>query len=429
MMNRSYLNICYFIGCVYIFLLLLFYCYLSPTTWITYFTINFTNTKTDASMSSFGDDAPLENIHLNLEQADKEVKKQIDKYKTVRNKNNFLASKIKTQEPKPPSRLRGARKAGKSRTSIPNNMSNLTYLKRRKQIDQQLRNAINIHHEKNFIKPKNETCIKRLPICILIGVFKCGTTELIDFLNLHPHIKTYPSTLKNYEMPYFSFKYKMGDEWLRSQMPCSYSNQITIMKHAGYFHEPVVPERLKIFNESIKLILMVREPVSRSVSNYMFRQNQQLELPNNKRFLQYAQKNFSQFVLNSRGDVVENDSFVRHSVYNKPMELWLKYFNLNQFLIMDNEEIKNDPVSVLNKVERFLGLGHFIRDDMFVLNEDKGFYCVQTNTTGTGMACYSENRGHKKLHVVSEKTLLKLREYFNSKSKNFFKIIGRSFDW
>ena len=166
--------------------------------------------------------------------------------------------------------------------------------------------------------------MKRFPTCFLIGVCKCGTQELIDFLNLHPHIKTYPSTLKNYEMSYFTSKYKLGDEWLRSQMPCTYSNQMTIMTHAGYFHNSVVPERIKIFNESIKLILMVREPVSRAVPNYMNRLEQHLEFPNSKKFLQYAQKNFSQFVLNPYGDVAETNSFVRHSVYDKPMELWLK---------------------------------------------------------------------------------------------------------
>ena len=35
------------------------------------------------------------------------------------------------------------------------------------------------------------------------------------------------------------------------------------------------------------------------------------------------------------------------------MQVWLQYFNLSQFLIIDNEELKHDPVSALNKVERF----------------------------------------------------------------------------
>ena len=90
----------------------------------------------------------------------------------------------------------------------------MSYRERRLQIDQQLRDAIRIHHDKNFIQPNNETCTKRFPMCILVGMPKCGTRELVDFLNLHPHIETYPSTLKGYEMPYFNFNYKQGDKWL-----------------------------------------------------------------------------------------------------------------------------------------------------------------------------------------------------------------------
>ena len=201
------------------------------------------------------------------------------------------------------------------------------------------------------------------------------------------------------------------------------------MKHSGYFHNPVVPERIKHFNDSIKLILMVREPVSRSVSHYMMEGYNYLEFPNNIKRMKYTTTSFSSFVLNSSRDVVETDSFVRHSVYDEPMKLWLKYFNLSQFLIMDNEELKRDPASALNKVERFLGLGHFIQKEMFVLNKDKGFYCVHANITETGMACYSEVRGHQKQIVVSEETLSKLTEYFKSKNKHFFEIIGRPFDW
>ena len=51
---------------------------------------------------------------------------------------------------------------------------------------------------------------------------------------------------------------------------------------------------------------------------------------------------------------------------------------------MDNEELKNDPISTLNKVEHFLGLEHFITDKMMVLNKNKGEYCIQSTITDTG---------------------------------------------
>ena len=87
--------------------------------------------------------------------------------------------------------------------------------------DEILRQSIEMIHQKNFNKPPNETCVKRLPSAIVIGVAKSGTRELVDFVHLHPHIQIY-FTEKSYEMPYFSSKYKYGVEWLREQMPCSF---------------------------------------------------------------------------------------------------------------------------------------------------------------------------------------------------------------
>ena len=372
-MNKScYINTCCSISGVSTLTLLLFYCNVLPGAWITDFSTNSSDMRTFLSTS-----------------------------------------------PAP---------AGKM-NSIKQNVSALSYRESRLQNDQQLRDAIRFHHDRNFIQPKNETCTKRFPSCIIIGVFKCGTRELLDFLNLHPHIESYPSTLKGYEMTYFNSKYRLGDKWLQSQMPCTYSNQITLMKNAGYFHDSAVPARIKKFNKNIKIILMVRDPVSRSRSHYTFCKYMHQELPKNSNYMKCAKTSFSSFVLNSNSGVAETNYFVSNSVYDKPMKLWLKYFNLSQFLILDNEELKRDPVSALNKVERFLGLEHFITDKMFVLNKDKGFYCVQSSITDTGMACYSESRGHQEQNEVPDKTLSKLRDYFKIKNQQFFEMIGRSFDW
>ena len=373
-------------------ILVLFYYDLFSRDWIIDFSMHSTDQGKFMSVSSFEENKFLGNIWSNKENSyQQKNKKDNDGYNnlTVAKQSNFRANKIETALLKPPTSLQAIRAVG----STIQNVFTLSHKERRLHIDQQLRDAIRIHHDGNFIQPKDETCTKRIPICILVGVTKCCTRELVDFLNLHPHIETYPSTLKDYEMPYFNSKYKQGDKWLQNQMPCTYSNQITLMKNAGYFHNSVVPKRIKQFNESIKLILMVREPVSRSLSRYMFERYKYMDSPNSEN-MNYAKNNFSSFVLNSSSDISENNILVKRSVYDKPMKLWLEYFNLSQFLIMDNEELKHDPVSALRKVERFLGLEHVITDKMFVLNKDKGFYCIQSNIIDTGMACYSEILTH-----------------------------------
>ena len=282
------------------------------------------------------------------------------------------------------------------------------------QSEQLIRASIEIFHAKNFIKPTNETCEKRMPKAIVIGVSKCGTRELIDFMHLHPHIQICQK--HRYEMLYFDRRYKEGVAWFKDQMPCSFSNQITVGKRAGMFDVSVVPERIYKFNESIKLILIVREPIARTYSDYTFFK------------LMAKYKTFSDLVINDANEVREQHKTLKRSTYDQHMELWLKYFNLSQFLIIEHNEFKHDPASVLVKVEQFLGLGHFITSDMFVYNTEKGFYCIRSNLTTTGKSCYAGNRGRSHKPIPRE-TMSKLTEYFKPKNEHVFRLIGKSFNW
>lgn len=289
----------------------------------------------------------------------------------------------------------------------------LSHIVNRKVVEKVLRDSINNHHLSNFIKPENETCKRRLPKCIVVGVAKSGTREIMDFMKLHPHIEIYQAA--SYENPYFGKAYRKGKAWLRSKMPCSYSNQITVVKNAWYFHNHYVPEKIKAFNESVKLIVIVREPVSRAISQFMF-------FHKGRGMDNYENAVFRGNSINTKSDAV------RRSVYDMPMENWLQYFKLDQFLIIESNELKFNPAKVMRKVENFLGLGHFISPEMFVLNKEKGFYCIQSNMTVNGMACYAANRGRTQT-TVKPSVIYKLKEYFRPKNENFFEIIGKSFDW
>ena len=244
-----------------------------------------------------------------------------------------------------------------------------------------VRKSIYMHEMENYVKPPHESCKRRLPVCIVVGVAKSGTREIIDFMGLHPHIAIYYKE-RTYEMPYFFQAYDKGQDWFQSQMPCSYSNQITIIKNAWYFSNSYIPERIKNFNESIKLILLVREPVARAVSQFTFKHRRD----------RHGAFSFDDVAI--KGDKVrENIPFLVRSIYGKPMENWLKYFNLDQFLIIESDELKYHPAAVMTKVEDFLGLRHYISPEMFVLNKEKGYYCIKSNLTESGMACYASDRG------------------------------------
>ena len=316
------------------------------------------------------------------------------------------------------------------RTDISQNklQMNADAISSRIQSDNMLYNSIAVHHERNLVIPEHEKCEKRLPVAIVIGVDKGGTRELLDFLRLHPHVEIFSSIKNGYELPYFKKYdyYKRGVDYLKSLMPCSYSNQITLMKDATYFIDLSVPERIKTFNASIKLILIVREPIARAISDFTFKEYKKNVEGYNYKF----ENNISSSVLTRNGSTIDDKNYlVSHSTYDTPMMVWLKYFSLSQFLIIESNELIHNPLAILKKVEDFLGLGSYITSDMFAFNKEKGFYCIKSNLSDTGMACYAGNRGRKPNITVPADTRSKLEQFFKIRNDNFFKLIGKSLDW
>ena len=51
-------------------------------------------------------------------------------------------------------------------------------------------------------------------------------------------------------------------------MPKSFPDQLTIEKTPKYFIDQKVPRRLKIMDPAMKLILIVRNPIDRVISDY-----------------------------------------------------------------------------------------------------------------------------------------------------------------
>lgn len=107
--------------------------------------------------------------------------------------------------------------------------------------------------------------LQRLPQCLIIGVRKAGTRALLEFLSLHPDIR-----IQKQELHFFDDDqtYSLGLDWYRRRMPYTSSGQLTIEKTPGYFVGEDVPQRVRAMNVSVKLLVIVRDPVERAISDY-----------------------------------------------------------------------------------------------------------------------------------------------------------------
>ena len=257
---------------------------------------------------------------------------------------------------------------------------------------------------------------RRLPGCIVIGIRKAGTRALITFIDLHSQVRTARNEVHFFDN---DDNYSQGMEWYRKKMPYSFPGQVTMEKTPAYFVCEYVPERIYKMNSTIKLLVIVRDPVSRTISDYL-----QIHL---KRMAQgKSHASFEELAINPEtGDIDKSYNPIRRSIYYRYMKQWLEVFPREQVHIVNGERLIKHPLSELRKIETFLGLEHKITEENFYFNETRGFYCLRNET---GQKCLSKSKGreHPKIDPV---ILSKLRAFFRPYNYRFYRLVGHDYGW
>ncbi|XP_024081729.1 heparan sulfate glucosamine 3-O-sulfotransferase 5 isoform X2 [Cimex lectularius] len=228
---------------------------------------------------------------------------------------------------------------------------------------------------------------RRLPQAIIIGVKKCGTRALLEMLYLHPGVTRAAGEIHFFDKDQ---NYNKGLDWYRKRMPHSFKGQITIEKSPSYFVTPEVPERIRAMNSSVKLLLIVREPVTRAISDYVQLKTHAATAASPTP--QFKQLSFEQLAIHGDGSVNIAYRPIALSLYHIYMHRWLEVFPRQQLLVVNGDRLIEDPVSELERIESFLGLEHRISRQNFYFNRTKGFYCLRN---GTEDKCLRESKGRK----------------------------------
>ena len=263
---------------------------------------------------------------------------------------------------------------------------------------------------------QDETPLRRLH-AIIIGVNRCGTGALLAYLNFYPDV-----VVADRDINYFSLNYDEGREWYRNQMPVSTRGQLTMEKTAMYYRMAEVPERIHALNASIKFILIVREPVNRSVSDWC-----QACSKDHRTDADVCRMYETSGVFTSKGDINQHSRFIICSSYAHFIENWTRLFPLGtQLHLVDGDKLVSDPVPELNNIETFLGLRHYITKKNVVFNKERGFYCMVSSEGKT--SCTNKDKGRKH-PSVDPKIVSKLKKYFKPLNQRFYRVVGHDFGW
>ncbi|MEO0697572.1 MAG: sulfotransferase [Pseudomonadota bacterium] len=118
---------------------------------------------------------------------------------------------------------------------------------------------------------RNKSDTRKVPTFIGVGPPKCATTWLDDALRRHPDIFL-PSNQK--EVFYFDRFFDRGQAWYDDLFASAVDRPAVGEISTSYVLERDTIERIYSFNADVKLVCILRDPVSRMISHYrMFLEN------------------------------------------------------------------------------------------------------------------------------------------------------------
>ncbi|MEQ2236921.1 hypothetical protein ILYODFUR_017545 [Ilyodon furcidens] len=202
-------------------------------------------------------------------------------------------------------------------------------------------------------------------------------------------------------------------------MPRTLEGQITMEKTPSYFITKESPRRVHSMSRHTKLIVVVRDPVTRAISDYTQTLSKSPRLPS---FQRLAFRN------TTTGLIDTSWSAIRIGIYAKHLENWLRYFPLSRFLFVSGEWLVTDPAGEMGRVQDFLGLKRVVTDKHFYFNQTKGFPCLKKPEGSSRPRCLGKSKGRPHPLIPSE-VLLKLRDFYRPFNLKFYQMTGQDFGW
>ena len=188
----------------------------------------------------------------------------------------------------------------------------------------------------------------------------------------------------------------------------------------------------------MKLILIVRNPVTRAISHFTHflsskRVNTSEIYPTPSNLLQNTlyDENWN-FKINLSDTSIANylANIVIDSMYVTHLKVWYNYFAREQIVIVNGEELIKNPLNELKKIENFLELKPYFNKDHFEFDVKKGFFCINGFYKGERgrKRCLNSEKG--RLHPKIDKIILdKLFQFFEPLNIEFFKLINKKPFW
>ncbi|XP_052770676.1 bifunctional heparan sulfate N-deacetylase/N-sulfotransferase-like [Mya arenaria] len=267
----------------------------------------------------------------------------------------------------------------------------------------------------------NKTC-DRFPKFLVVGPQKTGTTALYTFLSMHPWIRSnFPSKESFEEVQFFNGNnYFNGIDWYLEYFPHPQDkHEYLFEKSAAYFDNILVPKRVHNLLPNSKIICILISPAKRAYSWY-----QHMRAHNDPVAVNYT---FNEVVSASDSAPREVKALRNRCLlpgeYAHHLERWLDHFSYRQIHIIDGEQLKDNPIGVMDEVQKFLGIEKYLNYTSIVrYDSKKGFYCQVLSDNKNKCLGRSKGRQYNPMDEESEDFL---KKYYHKHNTALVQLLGK----
>lgn len=177
----------------------------------------------------------------------------------------------------------------------------------------------------------------RRPTFVGIGAQKCASTWLHRIVATHPQV-TVPAVK---EVDFFSYRYDRGHQWYERQFPGTVGDERARGEISpSYFHEVAVPARVARYAPDARILLSLRDPVERALSNHRHE----------------VRAGHIAGDISFEAGLANNPLYVEQGLYATHLRRWLRHFPRDQIMVVFAEDVARDPDAIAVAVFRFLGI-------------------------------------------------------------------------
>ena len=200
-------------------------------------------------------------------------------------------------------------------------------------------------------------CMARFrPDFLGLGVQKGGTTSLDAMLRQHPDVLL-PDCK---ELQFFSLHYSLGEAWYGGQFAAAQPGQCCGEITPYYLFHPLAPARIRDLLPGVKLIVLLRDPVERALSQLFHSKRLGVEpLEPEQALLAEVQRLRDAEVVIAAGGrhrSHQEHSYVARSRYELQLARYEALFSADQMLLLRSEDFFDDPNRVWQRLLTFLNL-------------------------------------------------------------------------